>query len=57
MNSLTAQQIIISGRVQGVGFRPYIYRLANQHGLVGWVKNQVGQVAIRVQGTPVAIRI
>ncbi len=41
---------IIVGQVQGVGFRPYIYRLAQQHQLTGWVKNTVGQVEIIVQG-------
>lgn len=51
-----AQRVILTGRVQGVGFRPYIYRLATQYHLVGWVKNQVGQVEIRVQGTEQAVK-
>ena len=55
MNQLIAQQVTLTGRVQGVGFRPYIYRLATQYHLVGWVKNQVGQVEIRVQGTAPAV--
>ncbi len=41
---------IISGNVQGVGFRPFVYRLAQQHGLHGWVRNNVGQVEIQAQG-------
>ncbi len=47
---MLAYHYILSGQVQGVGFRPYVYRLANQHQLTGWVKNTLGQVEIRVQG-------
>jgi hydrogenase maturation protein HypF len=36
--------------VQSVGFRPFIYKLAIEHGLSGWVQNRVGMVCIRVQG-------
>jgi len=34
-----AVKAVIFGVVQGVGFRPFIYRLALKHGLKGWVKN------------------
>ncbi|MDT8281361.1 MAG: carbamoyltransferase HypF [Gammaproteobacteria bacterium] len=47
---VSARQIILSGQVQGVGFRPFIYRLAIGHELTGWVKNCVGTVEIHVQG-------
>ena len=47
---MTAFHYIITGQVQGVGFRPYIYRLAHYYQLTGWVKNTVGQVEIYVQG-------
>lgn len=40
----------ISGQVQGVGFRPFVYRLAQQHQLKGWVKNCMGTVEIKAQG-------
>jgi hydrogenase maturation protein HypF len=40
----------VGGRVQGVGFRPFVYRLAHEHGLLGWVQNQMGQVEICTQG-------
>jgi hydrogenase maturation protein HypF len=40
----------IGGRVQGVGFRPFVYRLAHQYGLSGWVRNRIGQVEICTQG-------
>ena len=45
-----ARKIRVAGQVQGVGFRPYIYRLAHQHQLTGSVCNQMGQVEIIVQG-------
>lgn len=51
-----ARQIIFSGQVQGVGFRPFIYRLAIEHELSGWVKNCVGVVEIHAQGQPQNLR-
>jgi hydrogenase maturation protein HypF len=48
--ALSARQIMLSGQVQGVGFRPFIYRLALEHQLTGWVRNCVGVVEIHVQG-------
>jgi len=50
--AMITRQIILSGQVQGVGFRPFIYRLAIDHHLVGWVRNTVGQVEVHVQGKP-----
>ena len=38
-----SKKITISGQVQGVGFRPFIYNLAATHRLDGWVRNDVGQ--------------
>lgn len=45
-----ARRIEVSGIVQGVGFRPYIYQLALSHGLSGEVANTAFGVVIRVQG-------
>ncbi|MFI5252591.1 MAG: carbamoyltransferase HypF [Bacteroidota bacterium] len=42
--------LTIRGAVQGVGFRPFIYRLAVQMGLTGWVNNSSGGVFIEVEG-------
>jgi len=43
-------KIGVSGVVQGVGFRPFIYRLAQAHNLKGWVRNTSGSVEIEVEG-------
>lgn len=45
-----AISIRIRGIVQGVGFRPFIYRLAREHGLAGWVLNGEEGVAILAEG-------
>ncbi|MDD9943827.1 MAG: carbamoyltransferase HypF [Myxococcales bacterium] len=42
----------IRGVVQGVGFRPHVYRLAHQHELAGFVRNQAGGVCLEVEGAP-----
>jgi hydrogenase maturation protein HypF len=44
--------VIIRGAVQGVGFRPFVYRLALDLGLPGWVVNSTGGVVIEVEGEP-----
>ncbi|MFM6209872.1 acylphosphatase, partial [Planktothrix sp.] len=43
-------QLKIQGTVQGVGFRPFIYRLATELNLTGWVNNSVQGVCIEVEG-------
>lgn len=43
-------QIRINGIVQGVGFRPFVYRLASEYDLKGWVLNSSAGVLIRVEG-------
>lgn len=43
----------ISGQVQGVGFRPFVFKLAQQHRLTGFVRNEVGRVVVEAQG-PIA---
>lgn len=43
-------QIRVSGQVQGVGFRPFVYRLAHELGLAGWVRNDSDGVQIDVEG-------
>ena len=43
-------RLIATGRVQGVGFRPFVVRAARKSGLTGWVKNLGGIVEIRASG-------
>ena len=43
-------RIRVGGVVQGVGFRPFVYRLAHEHDLKGWVRNTSGNVEIEVDG-------
>src|SRR2546428_11494343 len=40
----------VRGTVQGVGFRPFVYRVAIRHELGGWVRNSTGPVEIEVEG-------
>lgn len=40
----------VRGQVQGVGFRPFVYRLAQETGLSGWVRNDAAGVLAEVQG-------
>jgi acylphosphatase len=43
--------IVVSGRVQGVGYRYFVMRLARKWELTGWVKNlSTGEVEIDVEG-------
>lgn len=43
-------QVRMRGAVQGVGFRPFVYRLANDLGLTGWVRNSSDGLVIEVEG-------
>ncbi|MCJ7729497.1 MAG: carbamoyltransferase HypF, partial [Sedimentisphaerales bacterium] len=47
---ITRQRISITGRVQGVGFRPAVYRLANRLRLTGFVYNDAKGVTVELQG-------
>lgn len=48
--------ILVKGRVQGVGFRPFIHRLASSKDLSGWVCNSKEGVLIEVEGTSESIK-
>ena len=55
MSELRGASLHITGIVQGVGFRPFIYGLAARNGLTGWVRNTSAGVDIEVDGTPAAL--
>ena len=51
-----AYRIVIKGIVQGVGFRPHIYRLATKSDLTGWALNSSTGVLIEVEGSEQSLR-
>ena len=55
MGERALKKISVRGVVQGVGFRPFVYRLAREHGLAGWVLNHSGGVEIEVEGPAAAL--
>lgn len=50
-----AKSIRVRGVVQGVGFRPFVYRLAHANSLAGWVLNEEGGVDIHLEGAEPAV--
>jgi hydrogenase maturation protein HypF len=49
---LERRRVRVRGVVQGVGFRPFVYRLAQELSLAGWVRNDAEGVEMEVQGLP-----
>jgi len=47
---LSRLRILLTGAVQGTGFRPFVYRLAQELRLTGFVRNTTGGVQIEVEG-------
>ena len=47
----------VRGAVQGVGFRPYVFRLAEELGLSGWVTNDARGVTIEAEGDPAEVEL
>jgi hydrogenase maturation protein HypF len=52
---IDGRRIEIRGIVQGVGFRPWVYRLAGVHGIGGWVRNDARGVTIEAFGSPASL--
>jgi TolB-like protein len=50
MDELVRLLIEVDGCVQGVGFRPFVYRLAQQYGLAGSVRNRIDGVIVEIEG-------
>ena len=55
MENLIGVFIQITGIVQGVGFRPFVYEYARKYNLSGWVRNTSAGVDIQVEGTSLNI--
>jgi len=53
---MVCQRIRVSGVVQGVGFRPFVWRLAKELELSGWVRNDSRGVEIEVRGAAEQVR-
>lgn len=56
MDEIKCWYIRVTGMVQGLGFRPFIYRLAHDWGLTGWVLNSGQGVIIEIQGRESSLR-
>ncbi len=50
--ALETRRYQIRGVVQGVGFRPFVFRTAERHAVGGWVRNDSDGVVLEVQGRP-----
>ena len=48
-------QITVTGLVQGVGFRPFVYRIATASGIKGWVENRNDGVIIHAEGNEIQL--
>jgi hydrogenase maturation protein HypF len=55
MPSATRLKLTVRGAVQGVGFRPFVFRLATELALSGWVNNSAQGVMIEVEGAPATL--
>jgi hydrogenase maturation protein HypF len=52
VETIERRRIRVTGVVQGVGFRPFVYGLAQRHGLAGFVLNDGGGLVIEAEGEP-----
>jgi hydrogenase maturation protein HypF len=48
--------VVIRGAVQGVGFRPFVFRMATEEKLCGWISNSAQGVFIEAEGAPASLR-
>ncbi|WP_028456416.1 carbamoyltransferase HypF [Chitinilyticum litopenaei] len=49
-------RLTVRGIVQGVGFRPFVYRLAHELGVAGWVRNDGQGVTLEIDGDPACLQ-
>ena len=55
MASTKAARLVVNGVVQGVGFRPFVYRVAHERGVRGFVMNSSRGVVIEAEGDAPAV--
>jgi hydrogenase maturation protein HypF len=53
---MTALEILLEGRIQGVGFRPFVWNLAKTHDIAGWVANTAQGVTVHAEAPLAALR-
>lgn len=53
---LVRRHLVVTGVVQGVGFRPYVWRLAREHALNGWTRNNATGLEVLVEGPQEAVQ-
>src|ERR1019366_2952481 len=54
--TISRLRVHLHGAVQGVGFRPFVYRLAKSLNLRGWVLNSSAGLQVEVEGPPARLR-
>ena len=54
---IAACSVHVRGVVQGVGFRPFVFRLAQANALAGWVLNEENGVDIHLEGDRAGVGI
>jgi len=57
LRALRRQVLSVRGVVQGVGFRPFVYRLASEERLAGFIGNDTGGVTIEIEGPPERVEV
>jgi hydrogenase maturation protein HypF len=55
VSALRGRRLRIAGIVQGVGFRPFVHRVAHEEGVTGSVRNDAGGVVVEAWGEPAAL--
>ena len=52
---MVTKKIVVTGLVQGIGFRPFVAELAEKLNITGWVRNSDGIVTCQVSGEASAV--
>ena len=55
-NDVKCYSATLTGIVQGVGFRPFVYRIAIRQDIKGWVENQGSRVVMEIEGNDKSIK-